>query len=225
MIVDPASADRRFLNGLVNGLIGPRPVAWVSTLSAGGVPNLAPFSFFNAFSFQPPTLGVAPGSREGVNKDSLRNMRDTREFVVNVVTEDLAELANLSSADLPPDADEWALLRLESAPSEAVSPPRVAISPAAFECVVRDIVDLGPPERPTNSLVVGEVRRIHVADDVLDGDRPDLDLLRLVGRMGGDDWTRTRDRFELRRPGEIDAGEVLRRRAAIETESTEGTRA
>ncbi len=216
MIVDPQDADRRTLNGLVNALVGPRPVSWVSTVSADGQPNLAPFSFFNAFSFQPPTLGVSPGSRDGVNKDSLRNIRETGEFVVSVVNEELAPWANLSSSELPAEVDEWELLGLGSAPSKTVRPPRVARSPAAFECHVREIVDLGPADRPTNSLVIGAVQRIHVADDVIGDDGlPDLDALGLVGRMSGDDWTRTRDRFQLRRPGAIDAAEVRRRLADL----------
>ncbi len=85
MIIDPASLERRDLNALINGLVYPRPIAWVSTVGADGSRNLAPFSFFNAFSFQPPTLGIGPGSRREVNKDSLRNIKETGEFVVNVV--------------------------------------------------------------------------------------------------------------------------------------------
>lgn len=213
MIIDPVITDRRDLNGLVNGLVGPRPIAWVSTVARDGARNLAPFSFFNALSFQPPTLGVSPGSRDGVNKDSLRNIRETGEFVVCVVTEVLAPLANLASSELPPDVDEWELLGIEPAPSEVVAPARVALSPAAFECTVREIVDLGPPDVPTNSLVIGAVQRIHVDDAALDGLTPDPDVLQLVGRMGGDDWCRTRDRFSLRRPGAIDVDEVRRRLA------------
>lgn len=218
MIVDPRTADRRYLNGLVNGLVGPRPIAWVSSQSRDGERNLAPFSFFDAFSFQPPTLGVAPGSRAGIAKDSLRNIRETGEFVVCVVTEALAALANLASADLAPDVDEWELLGLEPAASEVVAPVRVARSPAAFECRVRQIVDLGPEDVPTNSLIVGAVERIHVDDAVLDGGLPDPDALRLVGRMGGDDWCRTRDRFALRRPGAVEPDEVRRRVTELDRE-------
>ena len=91
MIIDPNELDRQALNGLINGLVYPRPIAWVSTVSASGRANLAPFSFFNAFSFSPPTVAIGPGSRQGVNKDTLRNIRETAEFVISVVTEDLAE--------------------------------------------------------------------------------------------------------------------------------------
>ncbi|MEA2466902.1 MAG: hypothetical protein QOJ57_1028 [Thermoleophilaceae bacterium] len=213
MIIDPADLDRRALNGLINGLVYPRPIAWVSSISAGGVRNLAPFSFFNAFSFNPPTLGIGPGSRQGVNKDSLRNIRETGEFVVNAVSEPLAEIANLCSAELDGDVDEWELLGIEGLDSVDVAPQRVALSPASFECRVREIVDLGTPEMPSNSLIVGSVVRIHVDDDAMDGMRPRPEVLSLVGRMGGDLWCRTTDRFELPRPSTVDVGDL---RAAAE---------
>lgn len=106
MLLDPTTLERREVAELVNGLVAPRPIAWVSTLGADGVPNLAPFSFFNAFSTAPPTVAIGPGSRQGVNKDSLRNVKATREFVVNAVTEELATRANLCSAEFPPEVDE-----------------------------------------------------------------------------------------------------------------------
>ena len=208
MIVDPETLDRRTLNGLINGLIYPRPIAWVSTLSKDGQPNLAPFSFFNAFSFSPPTVAIGPGSRKGVNKDTLRNIKDTGEFVVSVVTEDLAHLANATSAEFGPEINEWDALGIEGADSEIVKPQRVAISPAAFECRVFKIVDLGEPETPTNSLVIGRVLRIHVDDAMLDGTRPLSDKLQLVGRMGGPEYCRTRDTFDIKRPDSADPADI-----------------
>ena len=208
MNFDPQTLDRRTLNGLINGLIYPRPIAWVSTLSKDGQPNLAPFSFFNAFSFSPPTVAIGPGSRKGVNKDTLRNIKDTGEFVVSVVTEDLAHLANATSAEFGPEINEWDALGIEGADSEIVKPQRVAISPAAFECRVFKIVDLGEPETPTNSLVIGRVLRIHVDDAMLDGSRPLSDKLQLVGRMGGPEYCRTRDTFDLKRPDSADPADV-----------------
>ena len=204
MIIDPGELGRRELNALLNGLIAPRPIAWVSTVAADGTRNLAPFSFFNAFSFFPPTIGIGPGSRNGVNKDSLRNSRETGELVVNLVNEDLAELANLSSAEFPREVDEWELTRLESASSVVVAPDRVAASPAALECRVRHIVDLGDPALPTNSLIIAEVVCLHVDDEALDGLTPRPEALRLVGRMGGDWGVRTTDRFARPRPESAD---------------------
>jgi flavin reductase (DIM6/NTAB) family NADH-FMN oxidoreductase RutF len=212
VILDPATLERRVLNGLMNGLVAPRPIAWVSTIGADGVRNLAPFSFFNAFSFSPvPTVGVGPGARTGVEKDSLQNIRETLELTICVVTEELAERANASSAEFGPEIDEWEVAGVTPVPSDLVAPPRVGESPVALECRVRQIVDLGTDETTSNALVIAAVMRFHVADDALDSElRPLPDVLRLVGRGGGDDWVRTRDRFELRRPTSADPNEVRR---------------
>jgi flavin reductase (DIM6/NTAB) family NADH-FMN oxidoreductase RutF len=210
VILDPATLERPVLNGLLNGLVAPRPIAWVSTLGAGGVPNLAPFSFFNAFSFHPhPTVGIGPGARAGIDKDTLANVRASGELAISVVSEELALRANASSAEFGPEVDEWAVAGVTPARCEAIAAPRVAESPAAFECRVHQIVDLGSEEVRSNALVIARVVRIHVRDDAVDESlRPRSDVLRLVGRMGGDDWVRTRDRFELRRPASTDPAEV-----------------
>lgn len=203
MNVDPRELPRRDAVTLLHGLVAPRPIAWVSTESAEGVRNLAPFSFFNAFSTAPPTVAIGPGSRQGVNKDSLRNVRETGELVINMVSRELAETVNLTSAEVEPEVDEWELAGLEPLPSVEVAPARVAAAPASLECRVRQIVDLGL-EQPTNSLVVADVVRVHVADEALDGLVPRPEALDLVGRMGGDLWCTTRDRWELPRPDSAD---------------------
>jgi flavin reductase (DIM6/NTAB) family NADH-FMN oxidoreductase RutF len=155
MILDPKTLDRAQLNGLINGLVMPRPIAWVSTLSADGRPNLAPFSFFNAFSFAPPTVAIGPGSRNGVNKDTLRNIRHTGEFTISLVSEELAALCNATSAEFPPEVNEWEALGIEGADSVEVAPRRVAASPAALECRALEIVELGSVDaRSTFSLVL-----------------------------------------------------------------------
>lgn len=208
MIFDPEQLDRAALNSLINGLVYPRPIAWVSTLSAAGSPNLAPFSFFNAFSFSPPTVAIGPGSRSGVNKDTLRNIRETGEFVVSMVSEDLARLANATSGEFAADVNEWEAMGVTGADSVAVRPRRVAASPAALECRLLQIVELGPAEQPTNSLVIGRVLRIHLDDAAWDGKQPRSEVLRLVGRMGGPEWCRTRDVFKLPRPASADPADV-----------------
>jgi flavin reductase (DIM6/NTAB) family NADH-FMN oxidoreductase RutF len=200
VIVDPGELTRAEVTALVNGLVAPRPIAWVSTIGLDGRRNLAPFSYFNAFSTSPPTVAIGPGSRSGVHKDSLRNVKDTGELTISVVTEELAAAANLTSAELGSDVDEWELAGLAPAPSQDVRPPRVAASPAALECRVVQIVDLGPGGEPTNSVVVARVTRIHVDEAVLAGFAPDPELIRLVGRMGASLWCTTRDRFTLVRP-------------------------
>ena len=209
MQIDPKNLERADLNKLVNGLICPRPIAWVSTVGADSRRNLAPFSFFNAFCFHPqPVVGIGPGSRQGVNKDSLRNINETGEFVVNLVTEELARTANLTSAEFDPEVDEWEVADADGVPSKTVRPERVAASPVSFECKVKQIVELGTEETPSNSLVVGNVTRIHVIDETLDGYRPRPEVLNLVGRMGGPLWCTTRDRFELPRPDSKNPNEV-----------------
>lgn len=208
MILDPRELDRFARNGLINGLVAPRPIAWVSTLAADGSRNLAPFSFFGAFSFDPPTIGLGPGSRQGINKDSLRNIKATGEFVVNLVNRGLAERANACSGEFGPETDEWDVSGVTPAPSEVVAPARVAESPASLECRVRQIVELGEPDRASNNLVVAWVVRIHVADEAMDGLAPRPDVLDLVGRLGGDEWCTTRDRFTLPRPASRVPAEV-----------------
>lgn len=200
MIIDPQQLDRRERNGLINGLIAPRPIAWVSTLAPDGARNLAPFSFFGAFSFDPPTIGLGPGSRQGTNKDSLRNIKATGEFVVNLVNRDLAEPANACSGEWGPEVDEWEVSGVEPAPSELVAPMRVRDAPASLECRVRQVLELGDAERASNNLVVAWVVRIHVADAAMDGLTPLTDQLDLVGRLGG----RVRRRDDSR-PGDARA--------------------
>jgi len=189
--------------------VAPRPIAWVSTLSASGQPNLAPFSFFNAVCANPPLLAFAPGMRApkkaaaahsaGEAKDTLRNVRETGEFVVNIVTYELAEAMNLTSGDYEAGISEFEVAKLESAPSKVVRPRRVAQSPVSFECKLRQILDFNPgPEG--GSLVIGEIVSIHVDERYLKEGRLDRNSLDLIGRMGGMQYTRTTERFEIVRP-------------------------
>jgi flavin reductase (DIM6/NTAB) family NADH-FMN oxidoreductase RutF len=212
---DPAALTRREVRSLAKGLVAPRPIAWVSTISIRGAPNLAPFSFFNAFSTSPLTIGVSPGSRDGVHKDSLRNIKQTRQFTVSMVTESLATRANLSGFDFGPHVNEWTIAGVTPRPSVTVEPPSVAESPASLECQVYRIVDLGTREVPTNSLVIARVTRVHVAKEVLSGVSLDVDpdAIALVARMGADLWCTTRDRFSLPRPT---IEEALRGRVSVD---------
>lgn len=210
--LDLAEIDMRARATLLEGLIYPRPIAWISTEAADGRRNLAPFSFFNLFSPAPPTIVVAPGTRpiggSGTgeasacrDKDTLANIRATGELVVSLISEDLVEQANLTSADVDPDRDEWSLAGVTPLAADDVRPPLVAESPASLECRVLQIIDLDLRGRRTNALVVARVTRCHVADGVLDElGRADPDALRLVGRMGGPRWCRTTDWIELARP-------------------------
>lgn len=183
------------------GLVTPRPIAWVTTVSSAGVINLAPFSFFNAFSANPPIVVFSPTlTRDGRKKDTLRNVEATGEFVVNSATADLAERVNLTAKELPPDDSEVILAGLHTTPSTKVKPPRVTEGRAALECKVKQIIPCGTGPIAGN-LVIGEVLAIHVADAVLDAHgRPDPKKLQTVARLGGDWWCRTTDLFEQKRP-------------------------
>jgi len=187
--------------------VAPRPIAWVSTVSKSGQPNLAPFSFFNAISAKPPLLAFAPGLRlhkdgeatRGETKDTLRNVRETGEFVVNVVTYDVAGAMNLTSGEYDSAVNEFELAKLTPRPSQIVKPPCVQESPVNFECKVFQIVDFSSPPHG-GSLVVGEIVFIHVDEKHIKGGRIDANSLDLIGRMGGMQYARTTQRFELARP-------------------------
>ena len=201
MHIDTATADPVRVYHLLTGIVTPRPIAWVTTVSPAGVVNLAPFSFFNAFSANPPVVVFSPTlRRDGSKKDTLLNLERVPEFVVNAATADLAAAVNATSAELAPDDSEVSHAGLDTVPSVHVRPPRVAASPAALECRVRQIVPLGDGPIAGN-LVIGDVLAIHVADAVLDAaGRVDPRALRTVARLGADFWCHTSDLFEQKRP-------------------------
>ena len=199
MILDPSKVPASDAYKLLITAVLPRPIAFVSTLSKNGVPNLAPFSFFNAFCGDPPIVGFSPNNNPP--KDSLVNAGETGEFVVNIVTEEIAEQMNLTSPRFPPEVNEFEIAKLTPAPSTIVKPPRVLESPINLECKVMQIVELS--KRPeANSLVIGQVVYFHVSDAVLD-ERGRIDPLKLkaVARMGGTAFCRSTDIFHMVRPG------------------------
>jgi flavin reductase (DIM6/NTAB) family NADH-FMN oxidoreductase RutF len=184
------------------GSIVPRPIGWISTVNLVGQPNLAPFSFFNAVCPNPPHVLFCPNVR-GIDhqaKDSLLNVRATGEFVVNIVTEDLAEAMNLTSTELPAAVNEFEFGGLSISPSKAVRPPRVAESPIHYECKMVRIFDLG--DQPgAGSVVIGRVVHIHVDESVLFGkDKIDVTRLKPIGRLGGNGYCRVTDLFKMVRP-------------------------
>src|SRR4051794_16610604 len=191
MQLDTHAAPAPDVYRLLIDVVTPRPIAWVTTVSPAGVVNLAPFSFFNAFSSNPPVVVFSPGlTADGRKKDTLRNVESTGEFVVNAAVAELAELVNLSSKELAPDESEVALTGLHTVPSAKVLPPRLAESPVNLECKVRQIVPCGTGPGAGN-LVIGEVLVVHVRDDLFDAaGRVDPRKLRTVGRLGGDYWCR-----------------------------------
>jgi len=201
LIVDPREAGPQNVYKLLIGAVVPRPIAFVSTLSVEGIPNLAPFSFFTAIGANPPVVCFCPVRRAGPNpnKDTLRNIAQTREFVVNVVSEEFAQQMNICSTEFPPDVDEFKASGLTPVPSDLVKPPRVAESHINMECKLYLTMEFG--ELPASgNLVIGEVLRFHVDDRIVDDFKIDPDRLHAIGRMGGATYARTTDRFEMPRP-------------------------
>ncbi|MFK7851063.1 MAG: flavin reductase family protein [Akkermansiaceae bacterium] len=190
-------ADRAY--PILASLVTPRPIAWVSTLNEDGGVNLAPFSFFNVFGAEPPLVIFAPGDRDnGEPKDSAKNCKRTGEFVVNIVDEKLAEVMVQTAASLPYGASESEANGIEMAASSAISAPRVAAAPAALECKLHSIQEIGK-----NRLVFGIVHRVQIQDKFFDEKNLRVlgDQLHPVGRMAAPNWyCRTGDLFEIARP-------------------------
>ncbi len=187
-------------NWMINA-ITPRPIAWVSTISAAGQTNLAPFSFFQGVCARPPTLlFTAVNNRDGGKKDTILNLEAVPEFVVNLVPFALAEPMNNSSAGLPHGESEFDFFHIAATPSSQVRPPRVAAAPVAFECRLDRFVHVGVGAGAAN-VVFGRILCAHVSDAILGADGQ-IDPVKLdtIGRMGGDFYTRTTELFTIHRP-------------------------
>lgn len=195
MQIDPSKHSAADNYKLLTNLVVPRPIAWVTSLNASGVVNLAPFSFFNAIGADPLYLiiSIAPNGA-GETKDTARNILDSGEFVVNLVTEELFDAMNISAADFPHGMSELEAANLHAAPSVRVKPPRVAESQASMECKLHSSQLLGG-----NTLVIGEVVMFHVADHLL-GPRMHVNGFAPIGRLGSPSvYCRTTDRFDVAR--------------------------
>lgn len=201
MQIDPSTTPVPSVYQHLTGVVTPRPIAWVTTLSPASVVNLAPFSFFNAFGANPPTVVFSPTlRRDATKKDTLLNLERLGEFVIHTATAPLADKVNLSSKEVPPDESEIALTGLSTVPSVKVKVPRLAEAPVALECMVRQIVPCGTGPIAAN-LVIGEVVLMHIADEVFnDKGAVDPRKLKSVARLGGAFWCHTSDLFELERP-------------------------
>jgi flavin reductase (DIM6/NTAB) family NADH-FMN oxidoreductase RutF len=194
MKIDPSATDRSLYRTLT-GLVVPRPIGWISSRNEDGVDNLAPYSFFNVASVDPPILQFSPTDRPHGLTDTAANVQATGEFVVNVVTHEFAESMNRTSATLPSAESEFRHADLERAASDRIDPPRVAGAAAAFECELHEAVDVG-----SNTLLLGEVVMVHVRDDVTTDEKVDTTKIDVVGRLAGGYYDRTTDRFRMERP-------------------------
>lgn len=200
MELDPRGMPPEELYKLQIQIITPRPIAWVSTIAADGVCNLAPFSFSSGVGTHPPTHLFCPTNRgDGTKKDTLRNVEATGEYVVGVVPYAVREAMNQTSADYPPGVDEFAKAGLTPVPSAKVKPPRIKESPITMECRVLKILHLGAGPHGSN-VVIGEILHIAIDDALLRDGKIDPSRVDMIGRMGGPSYCRTTDRFEMPRP-------------------------
>jgi flavin reductase (DIM6/NTAB) family NADH-FMN oxidoreductase RutF len=177
---EPGAVSGREFYALLNSVVVPRPIAWVSTRSADGVLNLAPHSFFTVACVRPPMVQFTSVGR----KDSLNNVEATGEFVVNFASEPLYEQINASATDFPPEISEFAAVGLTTEPAATVAVPRVAESPVAIECTLHTTLELGDC-----TVVIGQVRHIAIDSAVLDGNHPEITRLRPLARLGKDEWS------------------------------------
>lgn len=204
MQFDMASLPVQDRYKLMGSTITPRPVAWVTSQSASGVRNAAPYSFFNMMAPDPPLVVLGMMRRpDGSHKDSARNILETGEFVVNLVSFADAEAMNLTCIDAPPEVDEIDLAQLATTQSTSIAPPRIASAPVSFECRLFQAIEPGQ----ATTIVLGEVLTMHVADAMIDAERLHVDTLAmdLVARMHGAGWyTRSTDLFQLTRPAFAD---------------------
>jgi flavin reductase (DIM6/NTAB) family NADH-FMN oxidoreductase RutF len=192
--LDPEQVGPEKTYSWLTQVVVPRPIAWVSTTSAAGVDNVAPHSFFTVSSQHPPVVQFTSVGR----KDSLRNIEETGEFVVNVVTQPLAMVANETATDYPRELDEFDEVGVEREPSALVRPPRVAQSPVSLECVAVGFHPFAAGRR-ASTVVFGRVVRIAVSESVLTDGRVDVRLLRPVARLGGPNWATLGDVLTIHR--------------------------
>ncbi len=213
MQLDPEGLARRDRYALMISALIPRPIAWVSSVNAEGGRNLAPFSYFGGISSSPPLVGISIGRRRGAKKDTLRNLEETREGVIHIPTEALAEQMVLSSGDFPEDADEFELAGLDPVPSVRVRAPRIAAAPLAMEFLVERILELGD-EEDRNGLVIARIVLFHIDDDLLEDGRIRPEGLAAIGRLGGQSYCRVREILTIPRPTPEEALRLYRNKSA-----------
>lgn len=189
--IDPVDLEERENYYLLTGIVVPRPIGWVSTVDATGQRNLAPHSYFNLVSSEPPVVLFSSIGR----KDTLRNIEAVGEFVVNVVSHELVEPMNLTSADFPPEEDEFSWAELEAVASTTVAPPRVNLAKVALECQLVEVRRVG-----NGNVIFGRVVFVHIDESVWRLGRVDPELLQPVGRLGGAAYATVKDVYKISRP-------------------------
>jgi len=201
MKIDPKNQSYKENYKLLIGSIQPRPIALVSTVSKSGKPNLAPFSFFNGVCSNPPTIVFAPVRRSSDNmpKDTLINIRDTEEFVINIVSEDIVNPMVETATDFHPDVNEFTISNFTPVPSDKIKAPRVKESKINFECKLNKILEIGDGSPGSGFLVVGTIVMFHIDEDVFDEGRIITEKLKPIGRLAGNDFCGVNNIFKIAR--------------------------
>jgi len=199
MIYDPAEHPFSETHKLMIGSIVPRPIALVSTISKNGINNLAPFSYFNGVCSKPPTIMFAPARRgwDGKEKDTLINIRSTKEFSINIVSEDIGERMVKCSTDYKKEVDEYSKSGLSPIPSKKIKPPIVSESKISLECILNQIVQIGKNDAGSGFIVIGTIVLFHIDDEVYDNGRIILDKLQPLGRVAGNGYVRSTNTFDI----------------------------
>ncbi|KAF5318421.1 hypothetical protein D9619_010923 [Psilocybe cf. subviscida] len=228
-VIDTSKADKRQLYAVMIAGIVPRPVAFVSSLSADGIGNLAPFSWFNQVTSNPPIISISVVNYATVAKDTVRNIRATNGFTVNIISEPWVDQANIGTVDAPYEVNEWPISGLTKAPSIHVKAPRVKESAFSMECELYQAIEIKNPETGAvaSTLVLGLVKFIHMRNDVIDAEKgtPDPGKLRAIARLGGITYGKVTEGFILPRPSWKDVGEDIKSAlgAALEEDSAKST--
>lgn len=202
MKFNPSELDRQNMSHLVTDIVVPRPIAWVSTISQNGIPNLAPFSAYSMVGANPMVVCfTASTTREGRKKDTLLNIEMTKEFVISTVTEDLAEAMNETCAPYPHDVSEYEKANLTPVKADIVKVPMVGESPVNMECRLLQILEFGTLPS-LSSLIIGEVLLVHIADELYEKETGRISGLKAIGRLGGngDIYCKINDTFQMTRP-------------------------
>ncbi len=197
MTIDPRTLSPRDAYNILVSAVVPRPIAFVTSMNDRKVVNAAPYSFFNALTGTPPLVMISVGRKNGQMKHTAENIVHQKEFVVNLVTDELVHSMNISSADFPEGISEIEQAKLTLVESTAIRTPRIAASKVSLECVLHKHIEIGTG--PTN-LIIGEVVQFHVKDEVYSDGTIDQEKFKPIARMGGNYYSRTNDLFELERP-------------------------
>ena len=199
MIYDPTEHPFSETHKLMIGSIVPRPIALVSTTSKNDINNLAPFSYFNGVCSKPPTIMFAPARRgwDGKEKDTLINIRNTKEFSINIVSEDIGEKMVKCSTDYKKEVDEYSKSGLTPIPSKKIKPPIVSESKISLECILNQIVQIGKNDAGSGFIVIGTIVLFHIDDEVYDNGRIILDKLQPLGRVAGNGYVRSTNTFDI----------------------------